>query len=198
MENRELTLKVCGEENVEEILCLQNEVIANLENKDILRKNSKEMFLSCVKKPNLTLALYAGSEMVAVSIFVDARGTDEDLAIGLEKHEVDVSGNYKLIMVKNEYRGGIQKMLFNYLAYYAKSLGFTHLCTTVSPDNEYSLNNILDLGFTKDHEAIKYGGSKRVVCVLSLDQYQEDKTIDYSLVDKYIKQPKEAWVLLFI
>lgn len=181
-----LKLKICDKNDINNIMELQREVIDSLDDKSLLRNNQQEMFLSCLDYPNLTLGLYDKEKLVALSIFVDARGTDEDLSVDLKKCQVEKCGNYKLIMVRKEYRGGLQKYLFSYLLYYANKLGFSHLAVTVSPDNEYSLKNILSSGFEIDHEAIKYGGNRRYVCVGSVSEMVYDNNLDYSLIDSYI------------
>lgn len=183
-----LSLRICDINDISKIMKLQDEVIDSLEDKSLLRHNEQEMFLSCLKYPNLSLGIFDDEELVALSIFVDARGTDEDLSLNLKKNQVEKCGNYKLVMVKKGYRGGVQKYIFNYLLYYAKKQGFSHLAVTVAPENSYSLDNILSLGFKVDHEAIKYGGNRRYVCVGCTAEMNYDESLDYSIIDNYLKQ----------
>ena len=54
---------------------------------------------------------------------------------------------------------------------YAYSHGFTHLCTTVSEKNIYSLHNIKEAGYEYDHSEIKYEGLPRAVFVKDIYKY---------------------------
>lgn len=158
-------LKKCTVQDINQIYELQKIIIDGLDNKEILRENEKEMFEHCVQDPNLTVGVYDKKELIAVAIFVVEQG-EEDLSLGLVCCEVNVPANFKLVMVKKEYRGnGFQRALMWILEKYAYNSGFTHLCTTVSEKNEYSLHNIKVAGYKYDHNTIKYGGLSRCVFV---------------------------------
>lgn len=151
--------------HVPQILALQDRVIASLENPELLRKNTEEMFLECVEKPNLSLGVFYGGEMIAIGILYFADRAEEDLAHLLVG--VDISGkrtaNNKLCMVDKPYRGnGLQRLLGEKLEAYAKSCGVNLLCATVSPLNPYSENNVLKLGFTKNRTLEKYGAPRNL------------------------------------
>lgn len=152
--------------DVDSIMDLQDKVYNSLSDKSLLRKNTKEMFESCVVDPNVSVGVYDGDKLVAVGIMVDARGTDEDLGVGLKKFEVQKNINFKNVMVLPEYRGLLlQLRLMVYLEEKAKKMGYTHSCTSISPDNFYSRSNALKMGYLYDHSAEKYGGLKRDIFV---------------------------------
>lgn len=156
----------CTAHHVQEIYQLQNEIIQGLSRKDLLRRNTIEAFYSCIKAPNVTLGVFSGNKLIGVGILVRAEGSEEDLSLNLKCHQVQVPANLKLIMIKEEFRGrGLQRKLMTELETIARAQGITHLCTTVSGDNVYSLNNIRAFGFEFDHDAIKYGGLARKVFV---------------------------------
>lgn len=166
-----LVLKKCTMSDVDQIYNFQKIIIDGLVDKEVLRENSRSMFERCVQTPNLTIGVFDSSELIALAIFVDERGNEEDLSRDLVNHDVDIAANFKLIMVKKEYRGnGFQKALMWILERYAYNHGFTHLCTTVSNKNIYSLNNIKDSGYEYDHNAIKYGGLSRDVFVKDISK----------------------------
>ncbi len=158
-------LRKCVAQDISQIYELQEIIIAELDDKEILRNNDKRMFERCVQRPNLTIGVYDREELIAVAIFVVEHG-EEDLSIDLVCHEVNTSANFKLVMVKKAYRGnGFQKALMWILEKYAYSCNFTHLCTTVSEKNIFSLHNVKELGYEYDHNAVKYGGLPRCVFV---------------------------------
>lgn len=172
-------LRKCTLYDTDQICELQEIIIDGLDNKEILRKNERSMFERCVQEPNLTIGVYDKKELIAVAIFVVEHG-EEDLSLGLVCHEVNVSANFKLVMVKEEYRGnGFQRALMWILEKYAYNSGFTHLCTTVSEKNIYSLHNVKEAGYEYDHNAVKYGGLSRCVFVKDINK-------SVSLYDKMI------------
>ncbi len=166
----EFLVRKCTIQDVEKIYQLQMEILAGLKDKDILRYNTKETFQQCIKSPNLTIGMFDKSELIALIILVDGRGTKEDLSIDLEKHQVTRAANFKLVMVKEEYRGnGFQRKLMCIMEKYAKLQGVTHLCTTVSGKNTYSFNNMKALNYEFDHDALMYGGLQRKVLVKKIE-----------------------------
>ena len=152
--------------DVPKILDLQDRVIASLENPDVLRKNTEQMFLECVQKPNLSLGVFYGGELIAIGILYFVTRPEEDL-VGLLVG-VDTKGkrtaNSKLCMVDKPFRGnGLQCMLGERLEKYAKDCGVELLCATVSPSNPYSENNLLKLGFIKNVTLQKYGAPRNLL-----------------------------------
>ncbi|ORX60749.1 hypothetical protein BCR36DRAFT_340543 [Piromyces finnis] len=174
MLNKELFIKKCTETDVDDILSLQKDVIDHLVDKSVLRCNTKEMFIHCVKEPNLTLGVYHNNSLIALSIFVDEKGTAEDLSINIKKDDNDVCANFKLVMVKDKYRGmHLQINLMWILERYAYENGYTKLCTTVSPDNKYSLSNIEKSSYKFEMEVKKYGGLNRYLYVKDIKSFNQ-------------------------
>ena len=84
----------------------------------------------------------------------------EDLSHLLVNVEIQnkKTANYKLCMVEKDFRGnGLQVELGKILEEKAKEKGIELLCATVSPDNVYSRNNMLRLGYTLNTTLPKYG-----------------------------------------
>ena len=156
----QLTFRACNDENIDEILDLQDRVIASLPDKSLLRKNTVEMFGECVTAPNYSVGVWHEKTLVGIGILYFAKDETEDLSqllIGVENSTVK-SANYKLCMVDKNYRGnGLQVRLGKMLEDRAKECGVKLLCSTVSPDNEYSRNNMLKLGYTINSRHEKYG-----------------------------------------
>ena len=161
----EFEFKTLSLENVPEILDLQDRVIASLTDPTQLRKNTVEMFTECVTAPNLTIGVYHGNLLIALGVLYYPTGLEEDLSHLLQG--VDINGKksakYKLIMVDKEYRGnGLQCALGKRFEAHAKATGVTLLCATVSPDNKYSENNMLKLGYTLNATLPKYGSIRNL------------------------------------
>lgn len=166
-----LFIRKCTQLDLDKICDLQKEVLGELNDKEILRENTQDMFVKCVQTPNLTIGIFDGLELVGLAIFVDESGNDEDLSRDLVKHTVSLAVNFKLVIVRKEYRGnGFQNALMWILEKSAYNQGFTHMCTTVSDKNIYSLHNIQAMGYQYDHNALKYGGLSRKVFVKDISK----------------------------
>ena len=157
----EFEFVTCTADNIDEILTLQEEVIASLDDPAILRRNTKQMFCDCVTAPNFTVGVRYGGKLVGLGILYYPVSAEEDLSHLLNGVNIEgkKSANYKLCMVEKDYRGnGLQVKLGQILSEQAKKSGVELLCATVSPDNEYSRNNMLKLGFEINNRVAKYGG----------------------------------------
>lgn len=75
MESR-FCLKQLTESEVDSIMAFQKEIIEGLTDKTMLRKNTRQMFQQCVRKPNYTLGVYEGEVLAALGILFDGSGTE--------------------------------------------------------------------------------------------------------------------------
>lgn len=64
----QLTFRACNDENIDEILDLQDRVIASLPDKSLLRKNTEEMFGECVTAPNYSVGVWHEKTLVGIGI----------------------------------------------------------------------------------------------------------------------------------
>ena len=149
----------CSDKDLDNILNLQSCVFASLDNHNLLRRNTKAMFLECVKEPNITIGVKHNNKLIALGILYFPKVLYEDLS-GLLIN-VDIANkkcaNYKLCMVKRNYRGNnLQYILGTKLEAYAKEQGVDILCATVHPQNTYSKNNMIKLGYIHNTTIEKY------------------------------------------
>lgn len=172
MNYNKLTLIKCSLNNIDDILNLQNNIFDNLLERDWLRENSKDMFVRCTKYPNITFGLYDSDTLIAI-IIMYAENDDEKLSNSLINHTVINSANYKVVMVRNGYRGfKLSKVLMWILERHAFYNNFTHLCATANEHNVYSVNNLIDSGYVFDSSCIKYGSLKRSLFVKDIRESQ--------------------------
>ena len=164
-----LTYRELNAEDIDLVMELQDKIIESLEDSDILRKNDRELMLASISGRGISMGVFApGDEkhLIALSIMVDAKGTSEDLSVGLERHSVTVPINLKSVMVLPEYRGnGLQRHLMVKLEGWAREQGYTHSCVSIHPKNKFSMNNAIAMGYEYDHTAVKYGGLTRDILV---------------------------------
>ena len=114
--------------------------------------------------PHVTLGAWYDNTLVAFSILYVPCDNEENLSMSLEN--VDIKGlktaNNKLCIVRKMFRGNsLQFELGRRLESYAHEMGIKLICATVSPKNQYSINNIngiLRLGYTYNRTFLsKYG-----------------------------------------
>ena len=82
-------------------------------------------------------------------------------------HDLGLEGNYrsanqKLFLVREGYRGlGLQRQLIREIEKVALSRDYNLLCTTVAPNNTFSINNFLKEGYVYAKTEEKYSGLMR-------------------------------------
>lgn len=174
MKYQDLCIRKCAEDDLHDILELQDKIFDGLEDESVLRRNSRENFEKCLCEPNCTLGLYDDDDMIGVIIIAVPASGMTDLHEDLERHEVRNPATFKLVMVKEDYRGhGLQKSLMWVLEKLAYIRGYEYLCVSVSPNNEFSRNNIAGSGYEYDHRGMMYNDLDREVYVKELhtDEY---------------------------
>ena len=161
-----LTYKTLSEGSIPALLELQEDAFAHAgDSTDFLRRNTPETLLPCFGGDSLVLGVYDGELLVAFGILYCAGDTKENLALDLDEvSDVTENANVKLVIVRYEYRGnGLQKELIARLCAHAEQRGYKWLSSTVSPENPWSMNNLIANGFTEAKVLVKYGGLKRIL-----------------------------------
>lgn len=162
-------IRYLKEDDLPAIMQLQEETILGLKDKTLLRRNSSEILLQSISGENIALGVFLDDELIAIGLTVLPVPPETDLRENLQNHTVDKAMDLKLIIVKEKYRGnGLQRKLIQLMEDEAISRGITHLCTSVSPNNPYSYNNVLAMGYEFDHQEEIYGGLLRNIYVKEL------------------------------
>ena len=170
MINEKLYIRSLKAEDLDAILELQETTILGLKDRSVLRKNTPEILLQSIADRNIALGAFCDQELAAIGIAVDPVPPETDLRANLQTHTVNKAMDLKLIIVKEGYRGnGLQRALTCILEKIAYARGFTHFCTSVSPNNPYSVNNTLAMGYEYDHQEELYDGLLRNVYVKELN-----------------------------
>lgn len=165
-----LTFRKLDLTSIAQLLEIQEEAFATIEDTDILRRNTHETFAVCFAEPSLVTGVFDGDEMVAFGILYAAGKDKENLAYDLDGcDDVTKFANIKLVIVRQAYRGrGLQRALIRHFENYAIEQGFVGLCSTASPKNIYSCNNLKACGYTVAKTLQKYGGKERWLFVKRL------------------------------
>jgi GNAT superfamily N-acetyltransferase len=152
-------IRNCGLEQLDEIIDMERETIEILPQPDMLRRNSLEMWRCCLQPPHRCIGVWVGEKMVAFAVlYIPLEDSEEDLS-PLLFHRVDTpSANYKICIVRPEWRGNhLQVLLGRCLEDEARRRGIRVLCSTASPKNEASIRSLLQLGYSYDQTLEKYG-----------------------------------------
>lgn len=157
-----MQLRQCQPADLQVIIDLNEAIYAALPDKSVLRHNSPEMIASCLEEPNVTLGVWDGDLLVAIGMLYVPQCIEED-----HFHDLDLQGDYKsanqkLFLVRDRYRGlGLQRILIREVEKTAIARGYNLLCTTVAPNNDFSINNFLKEGYVYAKTEMKYGGLVR-------------------------------------
>ena len=157
-----MQLRQCQPADLQVIIDLNEAIYAALPDKSVLRHNSPEMIASCLEEPNVTLGVWDGDLLVAIGMLYVPQCIEED-----HFHDLDLQGDYKsanqkLFLVRDRYRGmGLQRTLIREVEKTAIAWGYNLLCTTVAPNNNFSINNFLKEGYVYAKTEMKYGGLVR-------------------------------------
>ena len=157
-----MQLRQCQPADLQVIIDLNEAIYAALPDKSVLRRNSPEMIASCLEEPNVTLGVWDGDLLVAIGMLYVPQCIEED-----HFHDLDLQGDYKsanqkLFLVRDRYRGlGLQRRLIREVEKTAIARGYNLLCTTVAPNNDFSINNFLKEGYVYAKTEMKYGGLVR-------------------------------------
>lgn len=157
-------IKECGEEYLPELLAIQDEAFEHLESPELLRKNTPEMLLECLRPPHVTLGAFYRGRLAAFSILYFPQSAEERLSDSLSFDCGDKKTvNYKLCIVRKDFWGNsLQYELASRLVERARDAGMDIICATASPHNKHSERNILRLGFKCDKTLEKYGLSRNL------------------------------------
>ena len=157
-----MDIRKCNLSDFQSVVDLNETIYAALPDQSVLRHNSPEMIASCLEEPNVTLGIWDGELLVAIGMLYVPQCIEEDHFHDLELEGSYKSANQKLFLVREGYRGlGLQRQLIREVEKIAMSRGYNLLCTTVAPNNTFSINNFLAEGYVYAKTEQKYGGLVR-------------------------------------
>lgn len=157
-----MQLRPCQLSDLQAVIDLNEAIYSALPDKSILRHNSPEMIASCIEEPNVTLGVWEGDTLIAIGMLYVPQCIEEDHFHDLGLEGEYKSANQKLFLVREGYRGlGLQRKLIREVEKIALTRGYNLLCTTVAPNNDFSINNFLKEGYVYAKTEEKYGGLMR-------------------------------------
>jgi ribosomal protein S18 acetylase RimI-like enzyme len=153
IESRGYQVAILGEDDVDAILDLQNEVQTSLADTNWLRDNSREMFLECLTRvEHAVVGIHRGDKLVAVGILFDGGDSPENIARYLtdDRAEHSRACNLKLVLVSPaEQRNGLASALVELCEEIARDRHKTQILCTIHPQNRASQKLFASAGFRK-------------------------------------------------
>lgn len=172
--NKNIKIRKCTTNDVDEIYNIQNIVIDNFrdEEKGYFLPFKKEWYLRIVNDPINDGEIYGAfidDKMVAwIFLSVSNRMKElKEMIPNLEGNCADIDG----VIVLPEYRGyGLQKTLVKYLEKKAKEKGIENIIAEVTFGNIYSLRNLKELGYEEKTWYQKDENIKRYILLKKLGE----------------------------
>lgn len=141
------SLNCTTEIKIDEYIKWRDKIKEDMTNPEWLGDMTKDDILYLLNNDSRIWMYYHKSNFVCSMMLIPA--TEEDVnKFGLDYNYLEVV-DYGPIMVSSKYRGNtLQDQMIKQLDKYALEVGYKVAVTTVHPDNEFSINNLLKNGFT--------------------------------------------------
>ena len=157
-----VTIRRCGPADADAFYALQNEVRAAMPHPEQFVPDTREN-ITAYLTGDLCLGVYDGARLGAYFILRYCGQSEHNYAafLGVPKSEWGHWANADSAIVHSDWRGnGLQRKLLE-AALPLLRPGIVGIGATVSPENQYSLNNALASGFTIAARREMYGGYDR-------------------------------------
>ena len=161
------TYKILDLSYIDEIMRLQDNIMEQLEDKQLYAPTEREEFISYLKNGGKIIGyIDEKNELIAMAVYIK-KGYEE----GNYGYDLDLEGEKLLevaqvesTVVRSDYRGnGLQRILCEKIEDIAKNERVKILASTASPYNKYSVNTFIKLGYEIKKDKLKYGGLRRYV-----------------------------------
>lgn len=169
----EVRLKYLTKDDIPQMIHLQEEIINGIEDTSIYVAFTEEELHHYFEIEHGLIG-YVTSEDVLISLAIYLKKGDHpsnygyDLELSME--EVLQVGHVDTVLVDSKYRGNqLQYKMCQALEDIALAKHTPIMCATASPDNLFSVNNFLKLGYEIKKDKLKYGGLRRYVLMKRLD-----------------------------
>lgn len=171
-ESTVLSLKLLDATYLDQILHLQEEIIADLPDSSWYVPTTLAEFNDYLSGLGTLLGYVTqDDELAALGIYAHYKDPAHNYGSDLElpQEQLAFVGQIDCTIVKKSFRGNkLQQHLCYAIESIAQKEGMSLLSATVSPDNIYSLSTFIDIGYTIRCEKLKYGGLRRYVLAKEL------------------------------
>lgn len=160
-------IRRAGPEDTEEFIGLLQQAWHHMENKEWLYLDSPEEVREMMADGTMKLWVAMDGERMAAAFNILIPGLNSfhyGYDLDFTREQLLQSVNMDTIVVHPNYRGrGLQRILMTEAENWAREQGYGVLLCTVHPDNRFSLDNMLRLGYRVQKKLPKYGSVRYVL-----------------------------------
>lgn len=155
--------------DIHEILILQENITAELENKQYFYPLSRDELIESMHLDDVYVIRHQNA-IIAAAVFVKNRDSARNLAQDLELDPTKTM-TYDAVFVSPQWRGnGLQNAVTQLAITRCKELSLDQILCTVDPDNRHSYDNLLQAGFRPVAQNVtKYQGHNRDILIYNAD-----------------------------
>lgn len=161
-----ITICLADETDVPGISEISEESYRQMEHKEWFYRDDAACIRRHVSQEGFILKAVVSGETAGFLMVRCPKEAEDNLGVYLDlsPEEMHLAAHMETAAVKKKYRGlGIQKKLMAEGEEILKKQGYKYIMGTAHPDNVYSVNNFLKLGYKIIAEDKKYGGLPRCI-----------------------------------
>ena len=174
-------IKVLNEKSLQNMINLQDIILNNLQNPMLYEPASPELFTERLVSKKMVVGVEVEGELIAFGIIQIPGESKENLGkdIGIAQGDLLNVSHIQFIVVHPYFRGNsLQNKIAKYLLSIVKEMNYQYVLGTISPDNYYSLKNMLQLGFVIRELKEKYGGKLRYIIYKDITIIKDQKWLE--------------------
>jgi ribosomal protein S18 acetylase RimI-like enzyme len=159
-------LRFLDQNNLKDMIKLQEIIEQDLFDKEIFKLTTKNEFKEILTNPKSVIGVQTKDGLIAYNIVSFPGYKDDNFGydLNLDLKDLDNVAHLKAVVVHPEFRGNqLQKKLAKFHLDTLTNLGYTHVCSTVSPKNSISIQNHLETGFVIRGLKVKYDNMLRYI-----------------------------------
>ena len=129
-------------------------------------RSSENQFKNYMKGEGKAIGYFSSGKLIAQGFFTMPEYKKNNLGYDLNFCDSDLKkvAHLESLVVHPSFRGNnLQLLISKKIEHFAVKNKCKFLCLTVHPENEFSLNNFISLGFTIKMEKIKYSNLRRYI-----------------------------------
>lgn len=166
--NIDVELKLLDLSYIDKIMDFQQDIYDGLENKEFYYCSDKEEFEKIINGKGKIIGCVSlkNNELIAIGVYIEYGYEKYNYGydIGIEGEELLKVGHVEITLVSEDYRGNkLQKTMCEIIEELGKKAAMKYMCSTVAPDNKYSVNTFEKLGYNIMADKLMYGGLRRYV-----------------------------------
>lgn len=170
--NHNAYIKIMKVDDIEDILEFQNDILKDIKDKQMYCETSRKEFENYFYNKDSIVGIYTEDDgLIAMGVYAKYGKSKDNYGfdLGIKGDDLLKVGQIDSVAVMSKYRGNkLQKLICEELERIAISSGDEAICTTIYPENTYSINTFEKLGYNIVTEKEKYGGMRRYILIRKL------------------------------